>query len=124
MRAPTVLLPALATTALFATAALAHHGFTWAEETPSELSGTIRDIYVGPPHPRLQVETADGQWTVELGNPAQTASTGFTETTAKAGDTVSVLGVRSLKAEEKRMKAIKIDLGGKEFVFYPRLLPK
>lgn len=106
---------------LTASAAFAHHGWDWADEQQSELSGTIKEVYVGPPHPRLQVDTgSDGVWQVDLGNPTQTANAGFTETSAKAGDQVTVTGNRSKKEGEKLIKAVKINLGGKDFVFYPQ----
>ena len=45
----------------FATAAggaLAHHGWSWAEADQIEITGTIQTIYIGPPHPTRDVETA------------------------------------------------------------------
>ena len=102
--------------------ALAHHGWSWAESDQSEVSGTIREIYIGPPHPRLQIDTADGPWTVELGNPNQTQRAGFVEGVAKAGDTVTVLGNKPAEGNEKRIKAVKITVSDKEYVFYPERL--
>ena len=102
--------------------ALAHHGWSWAESDQSEVSGTIREIYIGPPHPRLQIDTADGPWTVELGNPTQTQRAGFVEGVAKAGDTVTVLGNKPAEGDEKRIKAVKITVSDKEYVFYPERL--
>ena len=99
--------------------AVAHHGWSWAEDRQSEVTGTIQDIYIGPPHPRLQVETADGTWTVELGNPTQTERAGFTEGSAKTGDQITVTGNTPAEGNEKRIKAVKINVGGKDFVFYP-----
>jgi len=99
--------------------AFAHHGWSWAEDQQSEVSGTIKDIYIGPPHPRLQVEAADGTWTVELGNPNQTQRAGFVEGSAKNGDPITVTGNKPAEGNEKRIKAVKINAGGKDFVFYP-----
>lgn len=99
--------------------ALAHHGWSWAEDQQSEVSGTIKDIYIGPPHPRLQVDAADGTWTVELGNPNQTERAGFAEGSAKPGDQITVTGNKPAEGNEKRIKAVKINVGGKDFVFYP-----
>ena len=62
------------------TNAAAHHGWNWAEEEQTELEGTIREIYIGPPHPELRVEVGDGvMWRIELGNPRLTAASGFVE---------------------------------------------
>jgi hypothetical protein len=110
----------LAAAALFATAAWAHHGWDWAEEAQIELSGTIREIYIGPPHPTLQVETAeDGTWTVELGNPNATARAGFVEGVAAVGDSIVAIGNRSLDPEERRMKAVRIIVGEETYDIYP-----
>lgn len=106
--------------ALLTGAAFAHHGWSWAEADQIELSGRITDIYIGPPHPVLKVETAgDGLWTVELGNPSQTSRAGFVEGTAKPGDSVTVLGNRSQDRAEKRLKAVRVTLGDRSFDIYP-----
>ncbi len=101
-------------------AAFAHHGWTWAEEEQTELTGTIRTVMIAPPHPALEVETAsDGVWKVELGNPRQTERSGFVEGSAKPGDEIVVLGNRSLDQNEKRMKAVRITVADKVFDIYP-----
>ncbi|MFC7553754.1 DUF6152 family protein [Pseudoroseomonas wenyumeiae] len=110
----------LVVAALGATGAAAHHGWSWAEGGQHELRGTIREIYIGQPHPTLRVETArDGLWIIELGNPGQTARAGFTEASARPGDTVVALGNRSLQAGEKRMKAVRITVGERRYDIYP-----
>ncbi|MDR6756072.1 hypothetical protein J2Y48_001362 [Mycoplana sp. BE70] len=110
----------IAITALSATVALAHHGWSWAEEEQTELTGIVRAVVIAPPHPTLDVETAsDGLWKVELGNPRQNQRSGFVEGSAKPGDQVVVLGNRSLDRDEKRMKAVRITVEGKVFDIYP-----
>lgn len=105
---------------LLATAATAHHGWSWAEADQIEMKGKITNIYIGPPHPTLKVETAsDGVWTVELGNPTQTRNAGFVEGSAKVGDAITVLGNRSQDKQEKRLKAVRITVGAKTFDIYP-----
>lgn len=105
---------------LAGTAALAHHGWTWAEDEQTEMTGTLREIYVGPPHPRLQIDTEDdGQWRVDLGNPNQTDRAGFTEDSASAGDAIVVRGHRSRNDSEKLIKAVRISVEGEEYTFYP-----
>ena len=112
--------------ALFvATAAMAHHGWEWAEEKHSNLEGTIREVYIGPPHPSLKVETAsDGIWTIDLANPNQTARSGFAEGSARPGNKVVILGNRSAKKDQKLMKAVKLTVEGKDFILYPERMPK
>lgn len=105
---------------MFAASAYAHHGWSWAEADQFELSGTIREISMAPPHPTLNVATEkDGVWLVELGNPRLTERSGFIEGVAKIGDPVVVLGNRSLDPEEKRMKAVRITVAGKVYDIYP-----
>ena len=100
--------------------ASAHHGWSWAQEEQIELTGTVRKVEIAPPHPWLDVETAnDGVWRVELGNPGQTERSGFGPGSAKAGDQIVALGNRSRDAAEKRMKAVRITVGGKTYDIYP-----
>lgn len=114
------LIGGVAATVCLLSTAWAHHGWAWAEEQQTEMSGTILEVYIGPPHPRLQIETADdGRWTVDLGNPQQSRAAGFVEGEAKAGDKVVVRGHRSKDAAEKRIKAVRITIDGRRYDFYP-----
>lgn len=89
-----------------ASGAAAHHGWSWAEGEQTELHGTIEKVTMGGPHPTLDVATAaDGVWLVEG--------------SAKKGDPIVVLGNRSLKADEKRMKAVRITVADKRYDIYP-----
>lgn len=109
--------------ALLVSSAWAHHGWQWAEDEQTEMTGTILDIYIGYPHPRLTIETADdGPWTVDLGNPRQTEDAGFVEGSAKVGDEVLVRGHRSKNAGDKLIKAVRITIDERQFLFYPQLL--
>jgi hypothetical protein len=100
--------------------ALGHHGWSWAEEQQTELKGVIRAISMAPPHPTLQVAAADGVvWQVDLGNPNQTARSGFTATSAKPGDAITVLGNRHLDKTKMHMKAVRITIAGKNYDMYP-----
>jgi hypothetical protein len=110
---------ALAAAALLSFNAIAHHGWSWAEEEQTELTGTIESISMTPPHPMLQVKAADGVWQVDLGNPNQTARSGFTGESAKPGDPIVVLGNRSLEKGRKHMKAVRITVGERQFDMYP-----
>lgn len=105
---------------LWVSGAAAHHGWAWAEGEQTELRGTIREIYIGQPHPTLRVQSAEGSvWIVELGNPRQTASAGFTETSARPGDQVIAIGNRSRNQAELRMKAVRLRLGERSYDIYP-----
>jgi hypothetical protein len=105
---------------MFATAAVAHHGWNWAEDEQTELEGTIREIYIGPPHPELRVEVGDGaMWRIELGNPRLTARSGFVEGVASPGDTILVRGHRALDQSDVHMKAVRITIDGVKYDIYP-----
>lgn len=100
--------------------ALAHHGWSWAEEAQSMLTGTIEAISMDPPHPSLKVKAEDGTvWQIDLANPAATERAGWRGDSAKPGEAITILGNRSLDADEKRMKAVRITVGGKNYDMYP-----
>jgi hypothetical protein len=105
-------------------AAVAHHGWSWAEEDQTELKGTIESISRAPPHPSLKVKAADGLWQVDLGNPNQTERSGFKADSAKAGDPITVLGNRSLDKSRLHMKAVRITVGEQQFEMYPERIRK
>jgi hypothetical protein len=102
------------------TGAAAHHGWSWAEDEQQELRGTIREVYVGQPHPTLRVDVpGEGLWLVELGNPNQTARAGFDGNSAKAGDMVMALGNRARDRGERRMKAVRLQVRERTYDIYP-----
>ena len=105
---------------LFPTQTFAHHGWSWAEEELSELTGTISEISMAPPHPALRVTAEDGrEWQVDLGNPNQTQRSGFTGDTAEEGDDITVLGNRTKEPNKAHMKAVRITVDGKQYDMYP-----
>ena len=107
---------------LLVSGAIAHHGWNWAEDDQTEMTGTITDIYIGPPHPRLMIDTEDGPWQVDLGNPNQTRNAGFVEGSASVGDTVLVRGHRSTNGDEKLIKAVRATIDDQQYDFYPDLI--
>ncbi|OEO29847.1 hypothetical protein VW23_023990 [Devosia insulae DS-56] len=103
--------------------ALAHHGWAWTEEELFELTGTVKSVFVGNPHATLDLEVEGVVWRVELAPPGPTVASGFTEETVKPGDEVVALGNRSLDPNEKRMKAVRVTVGGKAYDIYPTRVP-
>ena len=99
--------------------AAAHHGWSWAEDEQSTLTGTVQTISMAPPHPSLQVKAGDVVWLVDLGNPNQTERSGFSATSAKVGDAIVVLGNRHKDKTRMHMKAVRITIAGKNFDMYP-----
>lgn len=116
----------LASAVVMAESAVAHHGWAWAEDEQSTLTGKIQSISMSAPHPTLHVTDAAGAtWQVDLGNPSQTERSGFSAGSAKAGDAITVLGNRNRDHERKHMKAVRITISGKNFDLYPeRIAPK
>lgn len=114
------LIGGLSTALLLASSTFAHHGWNWASDDQTELSGTILEVYIGPPHPRLRIQTADdGEWTVDLGNPRQTQEAGFVEGEAAVGDAVTIRGHRSNDGDEKLIKAVRATIDERQYDFYP-----
>ncbi|MDG4876180.1 DUF6152 family protein [Mesorhizobium sp. WSM4935] len=105
------------------TAAYAHHGWSWTQDDFFELKGKITAIYIGNPHATLDVDAQGEMWRVEMAPPARTIAAGFTEEVAKIGDQVTAIGHRSRDEAEKRMKAVRISVGGKSYDVYPDRLP-
>jgi uncharacterized protein DUF6152 len=105
---------------LSSTPTIAHHGWSWAFDEQTTLQGTIQEISMAPPHPALRVAEANGTlWQVDLGNPNQTARSGFTAQSAKPGDAVAVLGNRHRDEGVKQMKAVRITVGATNYDMYP-----
>jgi hypothetical protein len=102
--------------------AIAHHGWDWTQDEQTEMTGTITSIYIGPPHPRLEITTEDGPWSVDLGNPRQTQSAGFVEGSAAVGDVILIRGHRSADNDEKLIKAVRATIDGRQYDFYPDLI--
>jgi hypothetical protein len=106
--------------ACIALPAIAHHGWNWADDEQTELTGTVRSVSMAPPHPSLQVTAADGvTWQIDLGNPNQTERSGFSAASAKAGDRIVVLGNRHKDKAQRLMKAVRITVAGKTYDLYP-----
>lgn len=105
------------------TAAYAHHGWSWTQDGFFELSGRITAIYIGNPHATLDVDAKGEAWRVEMAPPSRTIAAGFTEEVAKVGDEVTAIGHRSRDESEKRMKAVRVIVGGKPYDVYPDRVP-
>jgi hypothetical protein len=119
MRWNALSLATIAVTASLAGTAAAHHGWAWAQGEQTTLQGTIQSISFAPPHPSLKVESDGTVWQIDLGNPRQTERSGFKEGSAKVGDAITVLGNKAKDDNEKRMKAVRITVAGKNFDMYP-----
>ncbi|MER9442956.1 DUF6152 family protein [Mesorhizobium sp. M0340] len=125
MRSPYIGSVMLAAAVMLAagTAAYAHHGWSWTQDGFFELRGRITAIYIGNPHATLDVDAKGEAWRVEMAPPSRTIAAGFTEEVAKVGDEVTAIGHRSRDESEKRMKAVRVIVGGKTYDVYPDRVP-
>jgi len=103
--------------------ALAHHGWSWTTDGLFQIEGIIREVYLGNPHAYLDVDVEGELWRVELAPAAATARAGFDETSASVGDEVIAIGNRSQDEAERRMKAVRITVGSKNYDVYPGRVP-
>lgn len=100
-------------------AVLAHHGWSWTESGFFQLEGVISAVYIGNPHATIDVDVDGEIWRVELAPPSRTVRAGFTEEVAKPGDEVTAIGNRSQDSQERRMKAVRVIVGGETYDVYP-----
>ena len=109
--------------AALALPAFAHHGWSWTADGMFQVEGVIKEIYLGNPHATLDVEGEGEIWRIELAPPRQTERAGFNEASAKVGDEVTAIGNRSRDEAERRMKAVRLTVGGKTYDVYPGRAP-
>src|SRR5262249_22964796 len=105
-----------ATLVLLAASAYAHHPFAaeydWTK--PVTLTGTITKIEWMNPHVYLYVDGKDesGQvkhWTLEMGSPTALTRAGWTRTTVKNGDQVTVdAWLSKTKSDRGSVKSVKL----------------
>lgn len=109
----------LLTTLYAGTPVLAHHGWAWTEAGNIELTGVITAVRLGNPHGRVTVQAGDEEWLVEVGQPWRNDSAGLTDELLSKGREITVIGQRSADTNEKRLKAERVRIDGKEYALYP-----
>jgi hypothetical protein len=82
-------------TGLAAPAAQAHHSYAMFDRSKTvTLNGTIKQFQWTNPHSWIQVEVPSDagtdEWSVEMGSPFELLRVGWSPTTVKAGDKVSI----------------------------------
>ena len=102
---------------------LAHHPFAveydW--KKPVTLTGTITKVEWNNPHVQLSIDGKDeagaaATWTVEMGGPGALSRHGWTKTSIKQGDQVTVDGWLS-RAGTKRVSAMSVKLASGREMF-------
>lgn len=99
--------------------AIAHHGWAWATNEEFRLAGVARQVRNGNPHGTMMLATAQGVWTVEIGQPWRMEQAGLTDAILKPGTRLMVHGHRSARPNQRLMKAERLMIGGKSYNLYP-----
>jgi hypothetical protein len=112
-------LAALIAGAMLAPVASGHHGWRWAENENSEITGTIKSVRLGNPHGEMTIVVNGEEWTAEIGQPWRNEQAGLTPALLAEGTSVTVQGHRALDKSKKLIKAERVVIGGKTYNLYP-----
>lgn len=114
-----VFIMAAAALPLMTGVAVGHHGWAWTTGGNIELTGVIEEVRLGNPHGVLTVD-ADGEiWTVEVGQPWRNARAGLEGGDLAPGVEVRVIGEAAADVSERRLKAERLYIAGREYDLYP-----
>lgn len=102
-----------------ATTVLAHHGWAWTTGGNIDLSGAIKSVKLGNPHGIVKVDVNGEEWTVEVGQPWRNERAGLKPEDFAIGITLRSVGEPSANIEDKRLKAERLYIDGKEYDLYP-----
>lgn len=97
----------------------AHHGWRWAEDQNSELTGVIKGVHLGNPHGEVILEVDGVEWTVEVGQPWRNDRAGLTADLLSLGRTITVSGHKSADPNERVFKAERVFIDGTLHDLYP-----
>ena len=99
--------------------AAAHHGWTWAEDVNSELTGTIVAAKLGNPHGELTLVVDGANWIVEVGQPWRNERAGLKDAMLVKGVKLTVSGHKHTDPKRKVFKAERLVIDGKTYDLYP-----
>jgi hypothetical protein len=99
--------------------AAAHHGWVWAEDVNSELTGTIVAAKLGNPHGELTLAVDGANWIVEVGQPWRNERAGLKDAMLVKGVKLSVSGHKHSDPKKKVFKAERLVIDGKTYDLYP-----
>ncbi|RIA47680.1 DUF6152 family protein [Dichotomicrobium thermohalophilum] len=100
--------------------ASAHHGWSWTTGDNIDLTGIIKSVSLGNPHGIVQVDVDGEAWTVEVGQPWRNDRAGLKDGDLAQGVELRVIGEPSADISDRRVKAERLYLNGREYVLYPR----
>jgi Family of unknown function (DUF6152) len=112
-------LAAAALALLVSLPAAAHHGWTWAEDVNSELTGTIVAAKLGNPHGELTLAVDGANWIVEVGQPWRNERAGLKDAMLVKGVKLTVSGHKHTDPKKKVFKAERLVIDGKTYDLYP-----
>lgn len=100
--------------------ALAHHGWSWTTGGNIDLTGVIKSVRLGNPHGRLEVDVEGEVWVIEVGQPWRNERAGLKDGDLAEGVEIRIIGEPSADTGERRLKAERLFLGGREYELYPQ----
>lgn len=103
--------------------ASAHHGWGWASDEFTELSGEIVEVRLGNPHGEVDIDVDGDVWTIEVGQPWRNERSGLTEELLEVGSQLSALGHVSNSEGERRLKAVRVTTREGHHRLYPGRIP-
>lgn len=99
--------------------AAAHHGWTWAEDVNSEITGSIVSAKLGNPHGELTLTVDGANWIVEVGQPWRNERAGLKDAMLVKGVKLTVSGHKHTDPKKRVFKAERLFIDGKTFDLYP-----
>jgi hypothetical protein len=99
--------------------AVAHHGWAWAEDGNSQLSGQVVTARLGNPHGELTLDVGGANWVVEVGQPWRNERAGLKDAMLSKGAKLTVAGHRHADPDKKVFKAERVMIDGKTYDLYP-----
>lgn len=119
MSVRTALTATLLAALLFPAAAFAHHGWAWTTGGNIDLTGIIRTASLGNPHGVLEIDVEGETWTVEVGQPWRNERAGLKDGDLAPGTEIRVVGEPAADIAQKRVKAERLFIDGREYPLYP-----
>ena len=97
----------------------AHHGWSWTTGGNIELIGMIQNVSLGMPHGIVYVDAEGEIWTVEVGQPWRNERAGLQPGDLAEGVELRVIGEPAADPSERRLKAERLYIDGREYDLYP-----
>jgi len=102
----------------FVDTAVAHHGWAWTTGGNIDLTGAIKSAELGNPHGVLKIDVNGEEWTVEVGQPWRNERAGLKPGDFSKGVTIRIVGEPSANINDRRVKAERVYIGGREYILY------